>query len=90
MEVHVHCTSISCFVLRNSIFISHIYSLPSNHGISCQPLEAQLLELRDYMVHKDITMERIKELEEKLAEERVAYETRIKKLQDKVDMERDK
>lgn len=52
--------------------------------------EAQLLELHDYMVHKDITMERIKELEDKLAEERISYETQIKKLQDKVESERNK
>lgn len=53
-------------------------------------IEAQLRELRDYMVHKDITMERIKELEEKLEAERADYHNRIKKLQDGVISERSK
>lgn len=53
-------------------------------------VEAQLRELRDYMVHKDITMERIKELEEKLAAQRADYEHRIKQLQANVASERNK
>lgn len=42
------------------------------------------------MVHKDITMERIKELEDKLDAERLQYENKIKRLQANVASERTK
>ncbi|KAI1289539.1 Elongation of very long chain fatty acids protein 1 [Halotydeus destructor] len=51
-------------------------------------LEAQLREVQDYMIHKDITMERIKELEDKLIAEKKAYDAKINSLQDKVEVER--
>ena len=50
----------------------------------------KLEELRDYMKHKEETMERIKDLEESLESERATYERKIKEFEDQMKLETEK
>lgn len=50
----------------------------------------KLEDLKDYMEHKELTMERIKELEQNLESSKIEYETKLKDFQDQMEIERQK
>lgn len=50
----------------------------------------KLEDLKDYMEHKELTMDRIKELEQQLESSKIEYETKLKDFQDQMEIERQK
>lgn len=70
---------LSCFDV--SLFLSHSFYLSVS---TVQKLQ----ELKEYMDNKEMTMGRIKELEDLLSNERVIFENKVKEFREQMEQER--